>query len=316
MHMKRANCFTTLGLLLAIAAPAVQAQTPPTLSADAQAALALAEEIYPQLFSGGTALRFDAGLGYTYRYYAGTGTYVGFKDGHIYVKGPQFGSDIYDKGAEAAVLAQLEAVQAQLTLSADAEAALALAEEIYPELFSGGAGLSYDASLGTYRFYADTGAYIAFKDGHVYVQGPQFGAGLFDKGAEAAVVAKLEDVKASISAPGGCNEEVTGQLGCGDWDITISGTVSSTIFGMTTVIDLDELVVEDVPMENPTSEDEIEDILNSYYEDIGTITNLEVVIVSQSDDHIILDLAFDSAITQQGITVTQSYDLRYDMNKN
>jgi len=229
--MKRANILRALGLSLAISSPAALAQTVPTISADAQAALKLAEEIWPDLFSGGIELRYHAALGYAYRYYANTGVYVGFKGGEVFVKGPQFGPDIYSKGTERTVLA------------------------------------------------------------------------------------KLEQIK--IGNSGGCNEQVTGQLGCGDWDIKISGTVASTIFGQTTIIDFDEVLIEDVDLDRePTSEEQIEDVMTEYFEDVGTITNLEVVIVSQSDTRVVMDVAFDATITQQGVTVKMSYDLRYDMTKN
>src|SRR5690606_17792571 len=159
----RANILSALGLSLAVSSPAALAQSVPALSADAQAALELAEEIWPELFSGGIELRYHQELGYTYRYYAATGVYVGFKGGDVFVKGPQFGPDIYRKGSETQVLAKLKEIQ--------------------------------------------------------------------------------------ISAPGGCNEEVTGQLGCGEWDIEITGTVSTTMFGQTTTVDFEKLLIEDVPME-------------------------------------------------------------------
>mgnify|MGYP001176815381 FL=1 len=221
-------------------------------------------------------------------------------------------------GLSLAFASPLALSQQTLTISEDAQAALELAEEIFPDLFKGGTELRLAPDLGyIYRYYEDTQTYVGFKGGRIYVMGAPFGPGIHDKGEESVVLAKLEQIKLEIGAPNGCNEEVTGQLGCGDWDIKITGSVTQTIMGMTTTVDFDEIILRDVPVGgDPATAEQIEDMMTDYFEDIGTISNLEVVIVSQSDDHIILDVAFDAVITQQGITVSMSYDLRYEMTKH
>lgn len=203
-------------------------------------------------------------------------------------------------------------------LSTDALTALDMAEEIFDDLFPAGGASEFFLIKGyVARYYQDTGVYIGFKDGHIYVVGGPFGDKIIDQGDEAAVLIKLEKAKLKIEAPQGCNEDVTGQLGCGEWDITITGTVTQTmpVVGQITV-NIPETVLEDVPMDNPASEDEIKQILTEYYEEYGTITNLKVEVVTNTSNHVVLDIAFDSSITQQGVTVNGSYDLHYDMTKN
>jgi hypothetical protein len=83
-----------------------------TLAADEQSALTLAEELYPTLLVNGSAL--GSYLGYTYRHYASTGVYVGFKDGKIYTMGGSFGPAIKEQGTAAAVLGALQTAKAKL----------------------------------------------------------------------------------------------------------------------------------------------------------------------------------------------------------
>ncbi|HWK54844.1 MAG TPA: hypothetical protein VNR18_10775 [Hyphomicrobiales bacterium] len=208
-----------------------------------------------------------------------------------------------------------------LGLSANALAAINLAEEVFGDLFPFDGGSEFFEIKGYIaRYYGDTGIYVGFKDGHVYVVGGPFGDKIIDQGDEAAVVLKLENAKLKIEAPKGCNEEITGQLGCGNWDIAITGTVSQTMMGMTLNLKLEDLlgalVLEDVPMDNPASEAEIKRIMNEYYSDIGTIEDLVVNIVTNTDDHVVLDVAFKAHIVQQGVTIDQVYDLHYDMTRN
>ena len=196
------------------------------------------------------------------------------------------------------------------SISADAQSVLDLALEVYPTLFGQGGELK-EAQGYVYRFFASSGIYVGFKDGRVYVVGGPFGDSILDKGTVSAVTTALNTAKANIELNGsvdvGGNGEATGEL----WDITISGTAS--VLGVTT--NIGALTVENVTSTNPASEEEIEKIIEEYFKDYGTITNLEVVIVNNTSDKVTLDLAFKGAVVSQGFTVNTEYNLRYEFNK-
>ena len=196
------------------------------------------------------------------------------------------------------------------SLSADAQSVLDLALEVYPTLFGQGSELK-QAQGYVYRFFASSGIYVGFKDGRVYVVGGPFGDSILDKGTVSAVTTALNTAKANIELNGsvdvGGNGAATGEL----WDITISGTAS--VLGVTT--NIGALTVENVTSTNPASEEEIEKIIEEYFKDYGTITNLEVVIVNNTPDKVTLDLAFKGAVVSQGFTVNTEYNLRYEFNK-
>jgi hypothetical protein len=83
-----------------------------SLGADEQAALVLAEKLYPTLLTQGGAL--GSAQGYVYRYYAGSGVYVGFRNQRIYLLGGPFGNVAQDKGTVASVLSSLRIAEARI----------------------------------------------------------------------------------------------------------------------------------------------------------------------------------------------------------
>lgn len=87
------------GLLLQAALLEPAAGQGTSLGADEQAALVLAEKLYPTLLTQGGAL--GSAQGYVYRYYAGSGVYVGFRNQRIYLLGGPFGNVAQDKGTVA-----------------------------------------------------------------------------------------------------------------------------------------------------------------------------------------------------------------------
>jgi Tol biopolymer transport system component len=112
---------TTLSLLLALstccftAGSAVLAQTSDNpevlkaqLSADAQSVFQKAELLFPDIFA--TASEFRTTQGFIYKAYAKQGTYIGIKDGMVYVLGGPFGGSPQNKGSLAAVLSFLASV--------------------------------------------------------------------------------------------------------------------------------------------------------------------------------------------------------------
>lgn len=87
------------------------AQTAAALNKDEQAALTLAEKLCPALLEQGSELRSFSG--YTYRFYAGSGVYVGFRDSRIYLLGGPFGNAIQDYGSAISVLGSLRNAEAR-----------------------------------------------------------------------------------------------------------------------------------------------------------------------------------------------------------
>lgn len=85
-------------------------QTAPAASTQELSVLALAEELYPDLFSEGGSLQTTQG--YVYRFYRGSGVYVGFKDQRIYLLGGPFGNDVREQGTVSAVLQTLQLTKA------------------------------------------------------------------------------------------------------------------------------------------------------------------------------------------------------------
>ncbi len=86
--------------------------TPLALDAQSKSVMDLAIELYPTIFPNGSAV--GTYQGYLYRFFAGTGVYVGFKDGQVFLMGGIFGNQITNKGTTTSVLAMLQDVKAKL----------------------------------------------------------------------------------------------------------------------------------------------------------------------------------------------------------
>lgn len=87
-----------------------------SLTTQQQDMLDLAEELFSSIFSGGGELKQASG--YTYRYYAGSGAYVGFKDGSVYTVGGPFGKALASYGPISQVTVKLENRKAKIELNA------------------------------------------------------------------------------------------------------------------------------------------------------------------------------------------------------
>ncbi len=122
LHRHRLLLAAGLSVLFWSTAPA-HAQSI-TLSADEQALLTLAERLYPTLFVDGQAP--GTTQGYTYRHYAGTGVYVGFKDAQLYLLGGPFGDTVRQMGTVFGALSQLRSEEAQARMRVSSEAVPAL----------------------------------------------------------------------------------------------------------------------------------------------------------------------------------------------
>jgi hypothetical protein len=202
-----------------------------------------------------------------------------------------------------------------LSLDSAATSVLDLAFEVYPNLFGQGSELK-EAQGYVYRFFASSGIYVGFKDGRVYVVGGPFGDKILDKGLIATVTTALNTAKTNLSVGGsvdvGGSGAATGDL----WDITISGTTTITlpvVGAQTTTISA--LTLENVTSTNPSSEAEIEKIIEDNFKDYGTIKQLEVVILNNTSSRVTLDLTFVGTVVSSGVSVDTNYNLRYDFVK-
>jgi hypothetical protein len=80
--------------------------TTPTLSASQQSIFDLASELIPSMFANpGPVLSFQ---GYSYRYFAASGIYIGMKDGKVFGLGGSFGTGITELGTTDSVLKYLQ----------------------------------------------------------------------------------------------------------------------------------------------------------------------------------------------------------------
>lgn len=89
---------------------------PISLDTNAQNMLNLAENLFSNLLSNGSALKQLGG--YTYRYYPGSGAYIGFKDGQVYVLGGPFGNALKSYGAVSKVTVSLQNYEASIQVDA------------------------------------------------------------------------------------------------------------------------------------------------------------------------------------------------------
>ncbi len=79
----------------------------PALTTQEDTLLQLAQDLYPALFSNGSAL--GTLQGYVYKHFPDSGIYVGFKDGRLYLLGGQFGPDLKDMGLVSSAVTALQA---------------------------------------------------------------------------------------------------------------------------------------------------------------------------------------------------------------
>ncbi|MES2606105.1 MAG: hypothetical protein V4603_14315 [Pseudomonadota bacterium] len=131
MNRTMSNFLKALVLLVSCGVVPLQAQAAGTgpqlqVSDAALQVFALAESLYPELFArGGEVLTTQ---GYRYRFYAGTGIYVGLKDEQIYLLGGAFGNAIVNKGSVTEVLTFLQAEQNRRQLNGSGNAASEMAK--------------------------------------------------------------------------------------------------------------------------------------------------------------------------------------------
>jgi hypothetical protein len=84
---------------------------PPTLTLQEESVLDVAGDLYPTLFTQPSEVQsLD---GYRYKFFAGSGLYIGFKNERLYGLGGPFGNNVTDLGLVSAMLTQLQAEKAK-----------------------------------------------------------------------------------------------------------------------------------------------------------------------------------------------------------
>lgn len=221
--------------------------------------------------------------------------------------------------AAAAVLLTLlpfSGVQAQtsnLSLSAEVEAVFDLAKQLYPDMFPGATKPALGLYEGyTYRFYQGSGIYVGVKDNEIWLMGGPFGSQPTRQGTVAAVKTFLDAEKIRLDGI-----VVTDPDAEGEYDLTITGstTITLPIVGSITTQLAGLPVVQNIKAPDPSDKDEIEDVILDYFEEVGTIRDLVVVIKNNSSNRVTLELEFKATVVQQGQSVDTTYDLVFDYVK-
>lgn len=83
-----------------------------TVTTDVQSIFDLAAHVYPSLLVNGSA--FGLYQGYTYKFFASSGIYVGIKDNKVFTMGGPFGNAIKEQGTVSLVLNALQTAKAKI----------------------------------------------------------------------------------------------------------------------------------------------------------------------------------------------------------
>ena len=194
----------------------------------------------------------------------------------------------------------------EVSLSTDAQGVLDLAEELFGNFFSNGSALGTVQGY-IYRYYPSSGAYIGFKDGNVFTFGGPFGKTLKNFGAVSQVNISLQNQKAKIELD--ADDIETGDLDItGEFDLTISGDISTIVAGIAAPPVAFEVTINDIVAPDPSDTDEVTNIITETLEGVSGISELEIVVTNNTESRITFSVAFSAV--QNGVTV--SMDLEYD----
>lgn len=153
------------------------------------------------------------------------------------------------------------------------------------------------------RGYVSTGTYIGIKDGTVYVLGGEFGNTPVSIGTVANTLAQLTGGTPDV-------EEPVVEVPEGDFDLTISGTVS--IFGISTPFSAS---IEDIPAPGESELNNLEDYVKDELEKQSpdTIyTSFQVSEVSVSSNRVSFRAQYSATISG----VTSAYNVVYEYIRN
>lgn len=179
------------------------------------------------------------------------------------------------------------------TATADMNAIFELAESRLPALFPPGSATLFQDQY-VYRFYANTGIYLAFSGDSVLLLGGSFGNEIVNVGNTSFVLSELN----KIPAPGGGIEGV--EL----WNLSITGNV--VVLGITQ--SFSNLSLEGVPAPDLENVQEINEQVQTTLADVASsIGQISIDVLTNTASERSFRVQFSA--TANGISV--SYDLTY-----
>lgn len=183
-----------------------------------------------------------------------------------------------------------------------------LAELKVPEYFPGGAITLFFENY-VYRYYPQTGIYLAFADNNVFLLGGAFGDAIVDAGSISSVMSTLE-ARETPADSGSSDAGDSGGSSLELWDLTISGNVTTTTFGIGNTIAFQGLVANDVPAPDLSNTEEINQEIISSLDGIASgISNISITVVTDSATERTFNVSFSATALAPGVSI--SYDLTY-----
>lgn len=188
-----------------------------------------------------------------------------------------------------------------------------LAEQQFADLFPAAAGNNAYQIIDGYiaRQYASTGTAIGIKNGTVYVLGGAFGDTPVTIGTIANTIAQLTGTDPI--------EEPVVEVPEGDYNLTISGTVSTS--GVSTPF---SVTIESIPAPGSSDIDSLEDDVRKAFDEVenvnpSTFSNFQISEVSVSDSRVFFRAQFSSTTTTAtpigNLTTNVSYNVTYEYLK-
>lgn len=185
-------------------------------------------------------------------------------------------------------------------VTANMNAIFAAAESKLAAIFPPGQQTQFQDQY-VYRYYPNTGVYLAFADNNVYLLGGQFGGAIVSVGSIQFVLNELESLPDPGTGSGGGSAEL--------WDLTISGTFdTSFVQGLS----FSGITLTDIPAPDLSNTQEINEEIFTTLEGVASgISSISITVVENSANRRAFDVSF-AATTQAG---SVSYNLRYDYTR-
>lgn len=275
-----------------------------TLTSEQEYVIALAAELYPDLFASHGDVK--SAQGYTYLTFD-SNVSVGFKDGLLYLAGGPFGAQPQSKGTVSQVTTQLTNLKNSVTITptADMTSLFNFAAQVYPGIFTNGTSFQTDASGYLYKYF-DSGVYAAIRNGTVYVRGGSFGNAYKSVGALNAVLSQLQT---AVNGGNNNNNNNGGTTNPGLYNLTVSGTITMTgIVNYSVPFTAVSLGAQVVPL--PTDNQGIHQIAGSFGAASGS-GSYSVEVINNTSSRITYRIKFSG--TYSGLTA--NYDLTFDYTK-
>ncbi|MCG8413208.1 MAG: hypothetical protein MI746_03215, partial [Pseudomonadales bacterium] len=164
-----------------------------------------------------------------------------------------------------------------------------------------------------YRFYPQTGIYLAFADNNVFLLGGAFGDAIVDAGSISSVMSTLE-ARETPTDSGSSGDGNSGGSSLELWDLTISGNVTTTTLGIGNTIAFQGLVANDVPAPDLSNTEEVNQEIISSLDGIASgISNISITVVTNTDSQRTFNVSFSASALAPGVSI--SYELTYDYRR-